>query len=117
MDPDSIRFYRMYNSKPVKLTLRMFVLANLCLAFFEEPAVYLISPVYTISFELIWLTVFYVQAWAKYRFLRTGRLRSDKKNVAHIVIGWLQILDIIIYVAMAKFGYKGVRWSRSLRVW
>jgi hypothetical protein len=118
MDPASIRFYRWYNSRLVKWVLRLTVLGNLALALIEAPtAVWSVPIVWSTSLELLCLTIFALQAWAKYRFLRRGRLMSDKKNVVHLVVIGLQSFDIALYIALRNFGLPAIRWSRALRCW
>jgi hypothetical protein len=118
MDPASIRFYRAYNSKPVKWLLRLTVLANLALALVEPPnAVWHVPVVWATAVELVCLTIFGVQAWAKYRFLRRGRLTSDKKNVVHLIVVALQALDVALFIALRQYQLPAVRWSRPLRCW
>lgn len=118
MDPASIRFYRLYNSKVVKWILRLTVIANLALALIEPPnAVWRVPVVWSTSIELVCLTIFALQAWAKYRFLRRGRLFSDKKNVVHLLVIALQALDVALFVALRQYQLPAVRWSRALRCW
>jgi hypothetical protein len=118
MDPTSIRFYRWYNSRLVKWVLRLTVLGNLALALIEAPtAVWSVPIMWSTSLELLCLTIFALQAWAKYRFLRRGRLLSDKKNVVHLGVIALQSFDIALYITLRNFGLPAIRWSRALRCW
>jgi hypothetical protein len=119
-DRDSLNFYEFYNSKWVKWSLRCFVAVDLALAMFEEPTAAFsltLPPLVTIPIELLCLTIFAVQGIMKYRFLLRGRFVGDKKNVAHVAVIALQLVDIAVFVILSFVGLPRVRWSRFMRVW
>ncbi|KAM9314972.1 two pore segment channel 3 [Pholidichthys leucotaenia] len=113
--PQAVRLYLLYNHWVFKVLLYFFILVNLSLAIFEDPAVVPLPIWATMLVELLCLLVFTVRLIHYARVIPRDKFWKDPKNICIIVILTLTLVDMIIYGALKATNYYGVRWSRVLR--
>ncbi|KAF3852624.1 hypothetical protein F7725_005979 [Dissostichus mawsoni] len=92
--PEAVRLYLRYNHWVPQVLLYFFILLDLSLAVFEDPAVFPLPTWATMLVELLCLLVFTIR-------------------IVHYAK--LTLVDMIIYGALKATNYYGVRWSRVLR--
>lgn len=113
--PSAVRLYQLYNHWLAKVLLYFFILSNLCLAFFEEPAVVALPTWATMLVELLCLLVYTLRLVHYAKVIPRDKFWKDPKNICIIVILMLTLVDMIIYGALVASNCQGVRWSRVLR--
>ncbi|XP_055486489.1 uncharacterized protein LOC129693743 [Leucoraja erinacea] len=113
--PQAVRFYKLYNHWSTQGITYFFILVDLFLGLFEEPAVYLLPLWVTSTIEFICLAMFSVRLLHFSKVTPTKVFWKDAKNICVIVTILLTLLDMIVYLALAQNGYPAVRWSRVLR--
>ncbi|KAM3623127.1 uncharacterized protein V6R79_007341 [Siganus canaliculatus] len=113
--PQAVRLYLRYNHWIPKVLLYSFILVNLCLALFEEPAVFPLPTWATMLVELLCLLVFTLRLVHYAKVIPRDKFWKDPKNICIIVILMLTLVDMIIYGALIASHCYGVRWSRVLR--
>ncbi|XP_029951063.1 two pore segment channel 3 [Salarias fasciatus] len=113
--PAVVRLYLLYNHWVAKVLLYLFILVNLSLAFFEEPAVVALPTWATMLVELLCLLVFTLRLVHYARVIPRDKFWKDPKNICIIVILLLTLVDMMVYGALTASGCKAVRWSRVLR--
>ncbi|XP_036389111.1 two pore segment channel 3 [Megalops cyprinoides] len=113
--PQGVRLYMLYNHWGMKVLLYTFIIVNLALALFEDPALIPLPIWATLVAELICLTVFTARLIHYAKVIPHQKFWKDPKNICIIVIILLTLVDMIIYGSMKAAGYYGVRWSRVLR--
>ncbi|XP_037327825.2 two pore segment channel 3 [Pungitius pungitius] len=113
--PQAVRLYLRYNHWIPKVLLLFFIVVNLCLAIFEEPAFFLLPVVCTMLVELLCLLVFALRLTHYAKVIPRDKFWKDPKNICIIVILVLTLVDMIIYGALEATGCRAVRWSRVLR--
>ncbi|XP_054460048.1 two pore segment channel 3 isoform X2 [Anoplopoma fimbria] len=113
--PQAVRLYIRYNHWIPKVLLFFFILVDLCLAIFEDPAVFPVSILYTMLVELLCLLVFTLRLVHYANVIPRDKFWKDPKNICIIVILVLTVVDMTIYVALEATNCYAVRWSRVLR--
>ncbi|XP_076869944.1 two pore segment channel 3 isoform X2 [Brachyhypopomus gauderio] len=113
--PSSVRLYLIYNHWTLHLLVYVFILVDLALALFEEPAVIPLPVLVTSVIELICLIAFTVRLVHFSKVLPRRVFFRDPKNICIIVVITLCLIDMIIYGGLKASGYYAVRWSRLLR--
>uniref|UniRef100_A0AAQ5Y289 Ion transport domain-containing protein n=1 Tax=Amphiprion ocellaris TaxID=80972 RepID=A0AAQ5Y289_AMPOC len=109
------RLYLLYNHWVLKVLLYFFILVDLSLALFEEPAVVPLPSWVTMLVELLCLLVFTLRLIHYAKVIPRDKFWKDPKNICIIVILLLTLVDMIIYGALKAANCYGVRWSRVLR--
>uniref|UniRef100_A0A3Q0SDG6 Two pore segment channel 3 n=1 Tax=Amphilophus citrinellus TaxID=61819 RepID=A0A3Q0SDG6_AMPCI len=110
-----VKLYILYNHWALKVLLYFFILVSLCLAIFEEPAVWPLPVWATMLVEVLCLLIFTIRLVHYAKVIPRDKFWKDPKNICIIVILMLTLVDMIIYGAMKSANYYGVRWSRVLR--
>ncbi|KAG8014914.1 Two pore calcium channel protein 1, partial [Nibea albiflora] len=113
--PQAVRLYLRYNHWLPQVTLYVFILVDLSLALFEEPAVLLLPTWATMLVELLCLLVFTIRLVHYAKVIPRDKFWKDPKNICIIVIVMLTLVDMIIYGALKATNCYAVRWSRVLR--
>ncbi|XP_019215992.1 two pore segment channel 3 isoform X4 [Oreochromis niloticus] len=113
--PQAVRLYMLYNHWALKVLLYFFMLVNLSLAIFEDPAVYPLPIWATMLVEILCLLIFTIRLIHYAKVILRDKFWKDPKNICIIVILTLTLVDMIIYGALKAANYYGVRWSRVLR--
>uniref|UniRef100_UPI0037E74FC8 two pore segment channel 3 isoform X2 n=1 Tax=Semicossyphus pulcher TaxID=241346 RepID=UPI0037E74FC8 len=113
--PQSVRLYLLYNHWVAQVLLYFFILVDLSLAIFEEPAVFPLPIWATMLVELLCLLVFTFRLVHYAKVIPRDKFWKDPKNICIIVILMLTLVDIIIYGALKAANCYAVRWSRVLR--
>ncbi|XP_030591488.1 two pore segment channel 3 isoform X2 [Archocentrus centrarchus] len=113
--PQAVRLYILYNHWALKVLLYFFILVSLCLAIFEEPAVWPLPVWATMLVEVLCLLIFTIRLVHYAKVIPRDKFWKDPKNICIIVILMLTLVDMVIYGAMKSANYYGVRWSRVLR--
>ncbi|XP_026866275.2 two pore segment channel 3 isoform X1 [Electrophorus electricus] len=113
--PPSVRLYLIYNHWMLHVLVYVFILVDLALALFEEPALIPLPVWATSMIELICLVAFAVRLAHFAKVVPRRIFLRDPKNICIIVIITLCLLDMIIYGALKVSGNYAVRWSRVLR--
>ncbi|XP_061584965.1 two pore segment channel 3 [Cololabis saira] len=113
--PQAVRLYLLYNHWIFKLLLYVFILVNLFLAVFEEPAVLPLPTWATMLVELLCLVVFSVRLVHYALVIPREKFWKDPKNICIIVILALTLVDMIVYGALKAADCYSIRLSRVLR--
>lgn len=113
--PQAVRLYLLYNHWGLKVALYFFILLDLSLAVFEEPAVVLLPLWATMSVELLCILVFTFRLVHYARVIPRDKFWKDPKNICIIAILALTLLDMLIYGSLRASDCSAVRWSRVLR--
>ncbi|XP_056227836.1 two pore segment channel 3 [Seriola aureovittata] len=113
--PQAVRLYLLYNRWFLKVLLYFFILVDLSLAIFEEPAVFPLPIWATMLVELLCLLVFTIRLVHYAKVIPRDKFWKDPKNICIIVILMLTLADMIIYGALKATNYYALRWSRVLR--
>lgn len=113
--PQAVRLYLLYNHWGLKVALYVFILVDLCLAVFEEPALVPLPLWATMSVELLCVLVFTSRLVHYARVIPKDKFWKDPKNICIIVILALTLLDMLIYGSLKASDCSAVRWSRVLR--
>ncbi|XP_063738928.1 two pore segment channel 3 isoform X1 [Eleginops maclovinus] len=113
--PQAVRLYLRYNHWIPQVLLYFFILLDLSLAIFEEPAVLLLPIWATMLVELLCLLAFTIRIVHYAKVIPRDKFWKDPKNICIIVIILLTLVDMIIYGALKATNCYGVRWSRVLR--
>uniref|UniRef100_A0A6Q2X5V5 Ion transport domain-containing protein n=1 Tax=Esox lucius TaxID=8010 RepID=A0A6Q2X5V5_ESOLU len=113
--PEAIRLYLLYNHWVLRIVVYAFIIADLALAIFEDPAVIPLPIWATTLIELVCLAVFTVRLVHYAKVIPRERFWKDPKNICIIVIILLSLVDMLIYGSLKATGYFAVRWSRVLR--
>ncbi|XP_014893006.1 two pore segment channel 3, partial [Poecilia latipinna] len=111
----SFRLYLLYNHWALKVLLYFFILVNLSLAIFEEPALVSLPTWATMLVELLCLLVFTIRLVHYAKVIPREKFWKDPKNICIIVVLLLTLIDMIIYGALKAANLYSVRWSRVLR--
>ncbi|XP_077935731.1 two pore segment channel 3 isoform X2 [Gasterosteus aculeatus] len=109
------RLYLRYNHWIPKVLLLFFIVVDLSLAIFEEPAVFLLPVACTMLVELLCLLVFALRLTHYAKVIPRDKFWKDPKNICIIVTLALTLVDMIVYGALDAAGCYAVRWSRVLR--
>lgn len=113
--PQAVRLYLRYNHWIPQVLLYFFILVDLFLAVFEEPAVVSLPVWATMLVELLCLLVFTIRLVHYAKVIPRDKFWKDPKNLCIIVILMLTLVDMIIYGALKAANCYAVRWSRVLR--
>ncbi|MED6260089.1 hypothetical protein ATANTOWER_000918 [Ataeniobius toweri] len=113
--PQAVRLYLLYNHWVFKVLLYFFILVNLSLAVFEEPALVSLPTWATMLVELLCLLVFSVRLAHYAKVIPRDKFWKDPKNICIIVVLLLTLTDMIIYGGLKAANCYSVRWSRVLR--
>ncbi|KAM4750605.1 two pore segment channel 3 [Anableps anableps] len=113
--PQAVRLYLLYNHWVLKVLLYFFILVNLSLAVFEEPAVVSLPLWATMLVELLCLLVFTIRLVHYAKVIPRDKFWKDPKNICIIAVLLLTLIDMIIYGALKAANCYSVRWSRVLR--
>ncbi|XP_067883630.1 two pore segment channel 3 isoform X1 [Heterodontus francisci] len=113
--PQAIRFYKLYNHWSTQGVTYFFVLVDLFLGLFEDPAVYLLPIWVTSTVEFICLLMFTIRLLHFSKITPTKVFWKDAKNICVVVSILLTLLDMLVYLSLTETGYFAVRWSRVLR--
>uniref|UniRef100_A0A8C1GYV5 Two pore segment channel 3 n=1 Tax=Cyprinus carpio TaxID=7962 RepID=A0A8C1GYV5_CYPCA len=93
----------------------VFIIVNLALALFEDPAVVPLPIWATSTTEIICLSAFTVRMIHYAKIIPKDKFWKDPKNICIIVVITLSFIDLTIYGALKSTGYFAIRWSRVLR--
>ncbi|XP_037545832.1 two pore segment channel 3 [Nematolebias whitei] len=113
--PQAVRLYLLYNHWALKVLLYFFIMVNLCLAIFEDPAVFALPTWATMLVELLCVLVFTFRLIHYAKVIPRDKFWKDPKNICIMVILLLTLVDMIIYGALTAANCSIVRWSRVLR--
>ncbi|XP_063043101.1 two pore segment channel 3 [Engraulis encrasicolus] len=114
--PQAVRLYQLYNHRGMKLFIYVFIIVDLGLAVFEEPALIPDMPIWATGVvELVCLIAFTARLVHYAKVIPHDKFWMDPKNIFIIVIISLSLVDMITYVGLKTAGHFGVRWSRVLR--
>ncbi|KAF7213224.1 two pore calcium channel protein 1-like [Nothobranchius furzeri] len=113
--PQAVRLYLLYNHWAFKVLLYFFIMVNLSLAIFEEPAVFLLPLWATMLVELLCLIVFTARLVHYAKVIPPVKFWKDPKNICIIAVLTLTLVDMIIYGSLEAAKIYCVRWSRVLR--
>uniref|UniRef100_A0A9J7YJ90 Two pore segment channel 3 n=2 Tax=Cyprinus carpio TaxID=7962 RepID=A0A9J7YJ90_CYPCA len=109
------RLYLLYNHWFMQMLVYVFIIINLALALFEDPAVVPLPIWATSTIEIICLSAFTVRMVHYAKVIPRDKFWKDPKNICIIVIVTLSFIDLTIYGALKATGYFAIRWSRVLR--
>ncbi|TNM85617.1 hypothetical protein fugu_007888 [Takifugu bimaculatus] len=113
--PQAVRLYLLYNHWLPQVLLYIFIILDLSLALFEEPAVIPLPSWATMLVELLCLLVFTLRLVHYARVIPQDKFWKDPKNICIIAIVALTLIDMIIYGALKASSYQAIRWTRVLR--
>ncbi|XP_024146035.1 two pore segment channel 3 isoform X2 [Oryzias melastigma] len=113
--PQAVRLYLLYHHWILKVLLYFFILLNLSLAVFEEPAVFPLPTWATMLVELFCLFAFSLRIGHYAKVIPRDKFWKDPKNICIIATLVLTLIDMVIYGALKAADCYGVRWSRVLR--
>uniref|UniRef100_A0A672T8I1 Two pore segment channel 3 n=1 Tax=Sinocyclocheilus grahami TaxID=75366 RepID=A0A672T8I1_SINGR len=113
--PQAVRLYLLYNHLFMQTLVYVFIIINLALALFEDPAVVPLPIWATSTIEIICLSAFTVRMVHYAKVIPRDEFWKDPKNICIIVIVTLSFIDLTIYGALKATGYFAIRWSRVLR--
>ncbi|XP_029027472.1 two pore segment channel 3 isoform X4 [Betta splendens] len=113
--PRAVRLYLLYNHWLPRVLVYVFILVDLSLAAFEEPAVLLWPLWATMLLELLCLLAFTLRLAHYAKVIPRDKFWKDPKNICIMVTLLLTLMDMIIYGALVVSGCSAVRWSRVLR--
>ncbi|XP_044045272.1 two pore segment channel 3 isoform X2 [Siniperca chuatsi] len=113
--PQAVRLYLRYNHWLSQVLLYFFILVDLSLAIFEEPAVLPLPTWATMLVELLCLLVFTIRLVHYAKVIPRDKFWKDPKNICIIVILMLTLVDMAIYGALKATNCYALRWSRVLR--
>uniref|UniRef100_A0A8C8JIX3 Ion transport domain-containing protein n=1 Tax=Oncorhynchus tshawytscha TaxID=74940 RepID=A0A8C8JIX3_ONCTS len=113
--PQAIRLYLLYNHWGLQILVYAFILVDLALAIFEDPAVVPLPIWVTSVIELVCLAAFTARLVHYAKVIPRERFWKDPKNICIFAIILLSLVDMIIYGALKASGFYAVRWSRVLR--
>uniref|UniRef100_A0A673LIT5 Two pore calcium channel protein 1-like n=1 Tax=Sinocyclocheilus rhinocerous TaxID=307959 RepID=A0A673LIT5_9TELE len=107
------RLYLLYNHWFMQTLVYAFIIVNLALALFEDPAVVPLPIWATSTIEIICLSAFSVRMVHYAKVIPKDKFWKDPKNICIIVV--LSFIDLTMYGALKSTGYFALRWSRVLR--
>lgn len=84
--PQAVRLYMLYNHWALKVLLYFFMLVNLSLAIFEDPAVYPLPIWATMLVEILCLLIFTIRLIHYAKVILRDKFWKDPKNICIIVI-------------------------------
>uniref|UniRef100_A0A3B5M8P6 Uncharacterized protein n=1 Tax=Xiphophorus couchianus TaxID=32473 RepID=A0A3B5M8P6_9TELE len=84
--PQAVRLYLLYNHWALKILLYFFILVNLSLAIFEEPALVSLPTWATMLVELLCLLVFTIRLVHYAKVIPREKFWKDPKNICIIVV-------------------------------
>ncbi|KAK7127619.1 hypothetical protein R3I93_020260 [Phoxinus phoxinus] len=113
--PQAVRLYLLYNHWFMQTLVYVFIIINLALALFEDPAVVPIPIWATSTIEIICLSAFTVRMVHYAKVIPKDKFWKDPKNICIIIVVTLSFIDLTIYGALKTSGYFSIRWSRVLR--
>lgn len=113
--PQAVRLYLLYNHWIMQTLVYVFIITNLALALFEDPAVWPVPIWVTATIEIICLSAFTFRLVHYAKVIPKDKFWKDPKNICFIIIVTLSFIDLTIYGALKAAGYFGIRWSRILR--
>ncbi|KAM8843366.1 two pore segment channel 3 isoform 4-T4 [Synchiropus picturatus] len=113
--PRAVRLYLWYNHWLPQVLVYVFILANLSLALFEEPALLPLPTWSTMLLELLCVLVFTLRLVHYASVIPRQKFWRDAKNICIIVVLLLTLVDMIVYGALSAANLYAVRWSRVLR--
>uniref|UniRef100_A0A672MC42 Two pore calcium channel protein 1-like n=1 Tax=Sinocyclocheilus grahami TaxID=75366 RepID=A0A672MC42_SINGR len=113
--PQAVRLYLLYNHWFMQTLVYAFIIVNLALALFEDPAVVPLPIWATSTIEIICLSAFSVRMVHYAKVIPKDKFWKDPKNICIIVVVTLSFIDLTIYGALKSTGYFAIRWSRVLR--
>uniref|UniRef100_H2MDU1 Ion transport domain-containing protein n=1 Tax=Oryzias latipes TaxID=8090 RepID=H2MDU1_ORYLA len=113
--PQAVRLYLLYHHWILKMLLYFFIVLNLSLAIFEEPAVLPLPTWATMLVELFCLLAFTLRMGHYAKVIPRDKFWKDPKNLCVIATLVLTLTDMVIYGALKAADCYGVRWSRVLR--
>ncbi|XP_029450184.1 two pore calcium channel protein 1-like isoform X2 [Rhinatrema bivittatum] len=113
--PQAVRLYYFYNHWAMQAAAYLFIIIDLSLALFEDPALYPLPFLATSLIEVVCLLAF------SGRLAHFGKVTprdvfwKDTKNICVMATIVLNFLDLIIYGALKVADIYSIRWSRVLR--
>ncbi|KAM9856536.1 two pore segment channel 3 [Aulostomus maculatus] len=113
--PQAVRLYLLYNHWLPPILVYFFILVDLFLAIFEEPAIFPLPSWATMLVELLCMLVFTIRLVHYAKVIPRDKFWKDPKNICIICILALTLVDMIIYGALKAANCYAVRWSRVLR--
>ncbi|XP_067115529.1 two pore segment channel 3 [Osmerus mordax] len=113
--PQAVRLYMLYNHWGFQVLVYTFIVVDLSLAVFEDPAVIHVPIWVTMVVELVCLLAFTARLVHYAKIIPWQKFWKDPKNICIIVIILLTMLDMVIYGALKSSNFHAVRWSRVMR--
>ncbi|KAI4901767.1 hypothetical protein NFI96_001091 [Prochilodus magdalenae] len=113
--PQAVRLYQLYNHNLLHVLVYVFIIVDLGLALFEDPAVVSLPLWATSAMELVCLIALTMRLVHFAKVIPRRIFFRDPKNICIIIIITLCLIDMIIYGALYASGHSSVRWSRVLR--
>uniref|UniRef100_A0A3B5LVZ1 Uncharacterized protein n=1 Tax=Xiphophorus couchianus TaxID=32473 RepID=A0A3B5LVZ1_9TELE len=104
--PQAVRLYLLYNHWALKILLYFFILVNLSLAIFEEPALVSLPTWATMLVELLCLLVFTIRLVHYAKVIPREKFWKDPKNICIIVVllvGFHVHFKTLMYLTWSKF--------------
>eukprot|EP00040_Diaphanoeca_grandis_P037332 m.242582 g.242582 ORF g.242582 m.242582 type:complete len:847 (-) comp33799_c0_seq2:1270-3810(-) len=109
------RYNRFYSASLGWIQMLIFGI-YLGLIFFEKPAVYAISPAFTVPVETLCVLFFMWRTYEYYKLTPSTNFWKEGKARALVIINILTFLDIVLHTVTFSVGYEAIpRWSRVIR--
>ncbi|GAA6079665.1 two pore segment channel 3 isoform X1, partial [Tachysurus ichikawai] len=113
--PQAVRLYLLYNHWLLRVCVYVFIMVDLALALFEEPALIPLPLWATSVIELLCLMVFSARLIHYAKIIPRSVFIRDPKNICIIITIMLCVVDLSVYGVLRLCGRSAVRWSRVLR--
>ncbi|KAI5618662.1 two pore channel 3, partial [Silurus asotus] len=113
--PQAVRLYLLYNHWLLRVCVYIFIMMDLALAIFEEPALIPLPLWITSVTELLCLMVFSARLVHYAKVIPRRVFIRDPKNICIMVTITLCAVDLGVYGVLRLCGHSAVRWSRVLR--
>ncbi|NXJ93467.1 TPC2 protein, partial [Corythaixoides concolor] len=96
-------------------TTTYFILLNLSLEVFEEPAVYLLPFLFTSLVKVLCLLVFFGRLTHFAKVTHRNVFWKDTKNICIMIAILLSLTDLAMYGVLRIYNIRSIRWSRIVR--
>ncbi|XP_063299735.1 two pore calcium channel protein 1-like [Pelobates fuscus] len=113
--PQAVRLYYFYNHWAMQVATYFFILVDLSLALFEDPAAYPLPFLVTALVEVMCLVAFFSRLVHFSRVTPRNLFWKDTKNICVMVTIMLNLIDLIICGALSIAQIRTIRWTRVLR--
>ncbi|XP_030051782.1 two pore calcium channel protein 1 isoform X2 [Microcaecilia unicolor] len=113
--PQAVRLYYFYNHWAMQAATYLFIVVDLSLALFEDPALYSLPFLATSLVEVACLLAFSGRLTHYGKVTPRDVFWKDTKNICVMATIVINFLDLIIYGALKMADIHSIRWSRVLR--